>query len=71
MGERPLIETFASEEGVLYTSDPPQIEGVSSDPDDDKSERVRLLERALELESCHLLTGSHYIFYAPDTPFRS
>jgi predicted nucleic acid-binding protein len=40
--ERALIEAFASGEGVLYTADPLAIEGVSSDPDDDKAERVRL-----------------------------
>ena len=43
--ERALIEAFASGEGVLYTADPPAIESVSPDPDDDK-----FLECTLELE---------------------
>jgi putative PIN family toxin of toxin-antitoxin system len=43
--ERALIEAFASGEGVLYTADPPAVERVSSDPDDDK-----FLACALELE---------------------
>ncbi|MCS3635980.1 hypothetical protein GGP57_003325 [Salinibacter ruber] len=50
--ERALIEAFASGEGVLYTSDPPPIEGVSSDPDDDK-----FLECALELEAGCVASG--------------
>jgi len=55
--ERALIEAFASGEGVLYTGDPPAIEGVSSDPDDDNAERVRLLECALELEAERVVSG--------------
>jgi putative PIN family toxin of toxin-antitoxin system len=50
--ERALIEAFASGEGVLYTADPPAIEGVSSDPDDDK-----FLECALELEADRVVSG--------------
>lgn len=50
--ERALIEAFASGEGVLYTADPPPIEGVSSDPDDDK-----FLECALELEADQVVSG--------------
>ena len=50
--ERALIEAFASGEGVLYTADPPPIEGASSDPDDDK-----FLECALELESDFVVSG--------------
>jgi putative PIN family toxin of toxin-antitoxin system len=50
--ERALIEAFASGEGVLYTSDPRPIEGVSSDPDDDK-----FLECALELEAGCVASG--------------
>ena len=50
--ERALIEAFASGEGVLYTADPPAIEGVSSDPDDDK-----FLECALELEAGSVVSG--------------
>jgi hypothetical protein len=50
--ERALIEAFASGEGVLYTADPPAIEGVSSDPDDDK-----FLECALELEADRVASG--------------
>lgn len=50
--ERALIEAFASGEGVLYTVDPPPIEGVSSDPDDDK-----FLECALELEADRVVSG--------------
>ena len=44
--ERALIEAFASGEGVVYTTDPLAIKGVSPDPDDDK-----FLECALELGS--------------------
>lgn len=50
--ERALIEAFASGEGVLYTSDPQQIEDVSPDPDDDK-----FLECALELEAECIASG--------------
>jgi len=50
--ERALIEAFASEEGVLYTANPPAIEGVSSDPEDDK-----FLECALELEAECVVSG--------------
>ena len=50
--ERELIEAFASGEGVLYTGDPPSIEGVSPDPDDDK-----FLECALELGSDCVVSG--------------
>lgn len=50
--ERALIEAFASGEGVLYTGDPPTIEGVSSDPDDDK-----FLECALELDAKCVVSG--------------
>lgn len=50
--ERALIEAFASGEGILYTGDPPPIEGVSSDPDDDK-----FLECALELEADVVVSG--------------
>ena len=50
--ERALIEAFASGEGVLYTADPPAIERVSSDPDDDK-----FLECALELEAECIASG--------------
>jgi len=50
--ERALIEAFASEEGVLYTANPPAIEGVSSDPEDDK-----FLECALELEAECVASG--------------
>jgi hypothetical protein len=50
--ERALIEAFASGEGVLYTADPPLIEGVSPDPDDDK-----FLECALELEAECVASG--------------
>ena len=56
--ERALIEAFASGEGVLYTADPPAIEGVSPDPDDDKAERVRLLECALELKVDSVVSGN-------------
>jgi predicted nucleic acid-binding protein len=55
--ERALIEAFAFGEGVLYTADSRAIEGVSSDPDDDKAERVRLLECALELEAEFVASG--------------
>jgi predicted nucleic acid-binding protein len=47
-----LIEAFASGEGVLYTADPPAIEGASPDPDDDK-----FLECALELEADRVASG--------------
>jgi len=47
-----LIEAFASGEGVLYTANPPAIEGVSSDPEDDK-----FLECALELEAECVVSG--------------
>jgi len=47
-----LIEAFASGEGVLYTADPPPIEGASADPDDDK-----FLECALELEAECVTSG--------------
>ena len=50
--ERGLIEAFASGEGVLYTGDPPAIEGASPDPDDDK-----FLECALELEANCVVYG--------------
>ena len=50
--ERALIEAFASREGALYTSDPPPIERVSSDPEDDK-----FLECALELEAGCIASG--------------
>jgi putative PIN family toxin of toxin-antitoxin system len=50
--ERALIEAFASGEGVLYTADPPLIEDVSSDPDDDK-----FLECALELGAEYVVSG--------------
>ena len=50
--ERALIEAFASGEGVLYTADPPAIEGASPDPDDD-----RFLECALELEADRVVSG--------------
>ncbi|WP_251951821.1 putative toxin-antitoxin system toxin component, PIN family [Salinibacter ruber] len=50
--ERALIEALASGEGVLYTSDPPPIEGVSPDPEDDK-----FLECALELEAGCIASG--------------
>ena len=43
--------------GVLYTADPLAIEGASSDPDDDNAERVRRLERALELEAGVVASG--------------
>ncbi|MEF8938250.1 MAG: PIN domain-containing protein [Salinivenus sp.] len=55
--ERALIEAFASGEGVLYTADPPAIEGASPDPDDDNAERVRRLECALELEADRVVSG--------------
>jgi hypothetical protein len=32
-----LLKAFASGEGVLYTADPPAIEGVNSDLDDDNA----------------------------------
>ena len=50
--ERALIEAFASREGVLYTADPPAVERVSSDPDDDK-----FLACALELEAECIASG--------------
>lgn len=50
--ERALIEAFASGEGVLYVNDPPSIEGVSSDPDDDK-----FLGCVLELEAECVVSG--------------
>jgi putative PIN family toxin of toxin-antitoxin system len=50
--ERVLMEAFASGEGVLYVNDPPRIEGVSSDPDDDK-----FLECALELGAESIVSG--------------
>ena len=50
--ERALIEAFASGEGVLYTADPPAIDSVSPDPDDDK-----FLECALELEADRVVSG--------------
>lgn len=50
--ERALIEAFASGEGVVYTTDPPAIEGVSPDPDDDT-----FLECALELEADRVVSG--------------
>jgi hypothetical protein len=50
--ERALIEALASGEGVLYTSDPPPIEGVSPDPEDDK-----FLECALELGASCIASG--------------
>jgi putative PIN family toxin of toxin-antitoxin system len=50
--ERALIEAFASGEGVLYTADPPLIEGVSPDPKDDK-----FLECTLELEADGVASG--------------
>ena len=50
--ERALIEAFASGEGILYTADPPLIEGVSPDPEDDK-----FLECALELEANCIASG--------------
>lgn len=50
--ERALIEAFASGEGVLYTADPPAIEGASPDPDDDK-----FLECAVELEAECIASG--------------
>lgn len=52
-----LVEAFVSGEGVLYTADPPAIEGVCLDPDDDNAERVRLLECALELEADSVASG--------------
>jgi len=55
--ERALIEAFASGEGGLYTGDPPAFEGARSDPDDDKAERVRLLECAVELEAERIVSG--------------
>ena len=54
--ERALIEAFASGEGVLYTADPPAIEGASPDPDDD-----RFLECALELEADRVVSGDSYL----------
>lgn len=50
--ERAMIEAFTSGEGVVYTTDPPAIEGVSPDPDDDT-----FLECALELEADRLISG--------------
>jgi hypothetical protein len=50
--EHALIEAFASGEGVVYTTDPLAIEGVSPDPDDDT-----FLECALELEADRLISG--------------
>jgi predicted nucleic acid-binding protein len=50
--ERALIEAFASGEGVVYTTDPLAIKGVSPDPDNDK-----FLECALELEADRLVSG--------------
>ena len=50
--ERALIEAFTSEEGVLYTANPPAIEGVSSNPEDDK-----FPESALELEAECVASG--------------
>jgi predicted nucleic acid-binding protein len=50
--ERALIEAVASGEGVVYTTDPLAIEGVSADPDDDK-----FLECALELEADRVVSG--------------
>lgn len=55
--ERVLIEAFASGDSVLYTDDPSSIEGASADPDDDNAERVRRLERALELEAGCVASG--------------
>ena len=51
--ERALIDTFASGEGVLYTADPPPIDEVSPDPDDEK-----FLECALELGAKFLVSGN-------------
>ena len=50
--ERALIEAFASGEGVLYTADPPPVDDVSPDPDDD-----RFLECALEMEADFVVSG--------------
>lgn len=50
--ERTLIEAFASGEGVLYTHNPPGIEGASPDPDDDK-----FLACALELGAECVVSG--------------
>jgi predicted nucleic acid-binding protein len=50
--ERALIEASASGEGVLYASDPPPIEGVGPDPEDDKFH-----ECALELGAGCIASG--------------
>ena len=55
--EERVIEAFSSGEGVLYTANPLAIEGLSSDPDDDNAERVRLLQCALELEAQFVASG--------------
>jgi putative PIN family toxin of toxin-antitoxin system len=51
-GERALIEAFALGEGVVYTTDPPAIEGMSPDMGNDT-----FLECALELEADRLVSG--------------
>ena len=50
--ERALIQAFASGDGIAYAHDPPPIEGVSPDPDDDK-----FLACALELGADVVVSG--------------
>ena len=50
--ERALLEAFASGEGVLYTADPPPIEGARPEPDDDT-----FLECALKLAADRVVSG--------------
>jgi putative PIN family toxin of toxin-antitoxin system len=50
--ERDLIAAFTSGENVLYVNDPPSVEVVENDPDDDK-----FLACALALEADCIVSG--------------
>lgn len=50
--ERDLIAAFTSGDAVLYVNDPPSVEVVSDDPDDDK-----FLACALALEAEYVVSG--------------
>lgn len=50
--ERDLISAFTSGQNVLYVNDPPSVEVVDEDPDDDK-----FLACALALEADYVVSG--------------
>lgn len=50
--ERDLIAAFTSGQHVLYTNDPPPVDVVSDDPDDNK-----FIACALALEAAYIVSG--------------